>query len=70
MMNQQVFTIEGKMVYQAEIGDVIHRAVQQNDGSFFKYSFYTGRSVGTPLRGAKRQPQILRFVEEVKKALR
>jgi len=82
MQNPQSFTIQGKLVFQSEdhfegkienginYGVVIHRAVQQNDGSFWSYCFYKGQSVGTPCRGKARQKQILEFVEKVKEELK
>lgn len=74
------FTIKGKLVYQKKKvltpeSKIVYRAVHQKDGSwwfycFYEYTSFKGSGVGTPVRGKKRQESILKFVEEVKNALR
>lgn len=69
------FTLKGKLVYQYKRKlpnglTIVHRAVQQRDGSWWGYDFYEGLSVGTPIRGAKRQKQILSLVEHVRSQLK
>lgn len=73
-MNPQSFTISGKLIYQIERkagGDhiIVTRAVQQPDGTWWKYTFYKGKSVGVPTRSKKDQPYILEFVNSVRKEL-
>ena len=72
-MLYEIFTINGRLVYQTtrEEDGYKRRAVRQEDGSWWMYSFYPGRrsGVGVPLRGEIRQAGILAFIEKVKAAL-
>lgn len=67
MNNPQIFSSQGKMVYQCEISGVIHQAIQQSGGTFFKYIFYPGQSKGTPSRN---QDKIKKFVAQVEANLK
>jgi len=73
-MNEQIFTIKGLMAYQSERQSngniIIDRAVLQSNGTFYKYCFYKGEKIGTPVRSKKDQRNILEFVESVKLSLK
>lgn len=79
MKNFFNYTSNGKMVYETQEDCVqdngapyvqTRRAVQQQDGSFWLYTFTSNsKSVGSPLRGKSRTAQINAFIEIVKAAL-
>lgn len=74
MQNPQIYTSQGRMVYQAEWvgtnGVYITKAVHHESGNFWQYLYCKGGPCGTPIRGKARQRQILEFVAAVQAALK
>lgn len=74
MIEYSIFTVDGKMAWQHEYmhGDthMAKRVVQQPDGSLWRYLFRKGQTIGTPLRGKSRQPELRVFIAEVEAALK
>lgn len=66
MKNPQSYTSKGTMVYQYESDSgTTTRLVQQPDGSFWKYHYYNGRSLGTPQRSKKLQGYFQEIISKI-----